>query len=80
MEEAVFRGLTGTVQAVSNGRVSVSFGAGQTLDLPQSAVHGQAEPGKTVRIVAFVPGSSSEAGAVVSRAILDELLSPPDKT
>lgn len=79
MEAAAFRGLTGTVQAVSNGRVSVSFGPGQTLDLPQEAVHGQAEAGKTVRIVAFVPGSSTEAGEVVSRAILNELLSPPDK-
>jgi hypothetical protein len=80
MEEAVFRGLTGTVQAVSNGRVSLSFGPGQTLDLPQNAVHGQAELGKTVRIVAFVPGSSAEEGDVVSRAILNELLSPPPKT
>lgn len=80
MEEAVFRGLTGTVQAVSDGRVSVSFGAGQTLDLPQAAVHGQAEAGKTVRILAFIPGPNTEAGDVVSRAILNELLSPPDKT
>ncbi len=76
MEEAVFRGLTGTVRSVSDGRVRVDVGPGQTLEIPQESIHGQAEVGQTVRIVAFIPGSSAEAGDVVSRAILNELLSP----